>query len=444
LQATQTVQPVGANHQTASQLDLTLAGAPLLSIATAGQDRAVTVTLTYGAAFSGIQRAQFVNDGTTITGEIDGRAIVPRPAHGDPSKTRFADGAPPPDIQVDPALAKALQTLLHQAQQDAKTCHPAPATGAARRTRQAGRPAKATRRGGVRPADHPEQAAGCLALYVPCGTADAACIYSAGVGCAAAVFFYGVCLGAALLLCEYAALVCRKTVRVGGTCCPVTCGGSTDVANPFSDDPSCCEHGETCVNPDSNQSSCCPPGTNACAGVNCCQPNETCQPNGQCCAPNASLCGEVCCPNGSCHHGECCDFPNVTCGAACCAPLSRCCAGQCCAGICTNGICCVAPATYCNGSCCATNCCNGVCCPAGQSCGPNGNCAVVCGADEYACPVFPGNPPCCGRGRAVGSLQHCCPGVAATATARAGCCDFGLQCCTNGTLPNTCKTTCVA
>ncbi len=416
LQATQTVQPVGANHATASQLDVTLAGAPLLTIAIAGQDRAVTVTITYGAALQGIQRAQFVNDGTTITGDIDGRAIVPLPATSDPSKTRFADGAPPPDVQVDPDLAKAIQTLLHQAHQAAKTCRPAPATAAARRR-------------GMRPTSHPEENAGCLALYIPCASGQTICLYGVAGGCVAALFGYGICVGIGVAACEYAALVCRKTVRVGGTCCPVTCGGSTDVANPFSDDPSCCEHGETCVNPDSNQSACCPAGTQACAGVNCCKPDETCQPNGQCCAPGASLCGEVCCPNGSCQNGQCCDLPNVTCGAACCAPFSSCCAGQCCTGICTNGICCVAPATYCNGSCCANTCCNGVCCPAGQSC-VNGNCAVVCTVPHYACPNVPGNPPCCL------TAHTCCPGV--------GCCDIGLQCCAIGNGLNACKTTCVA
>ena len=109
LQGTHTLQPFSTTGQTNSQLNFTLGGAPLLTVETVGAGGVVTVTLTYGEAFSGIQRAQFINNGSTITGEIDGRAIVPLPANADPNSATFQDGGPWPNVQVDTALQAALR-----------------------------------------------------------------------------------------------------------------------------------------------------------------------------------------------------------------------------------------------------------------------------------------------------------------------------------------------
>lgn len=423
LRASQSVSPFSPDNGTASRLDVTLDGAPFLTITTTGQGRTVRASFEYGVAFGGIRRAQLSDDGTTLSGEINGRAIVPLPASADPASVRFADGNPPPTVTLEPDLAGALTRLLKAVSESVDDC--------------AGREQVSARA-------RPEASAACLALYIPCQTASTGCVAGVAGGCTAALFGYPVCVLAGLAACTYAGLQCRKSVRYSQTCCPVRCGGS-DVLNVFGEDPSCCERDETCIDPRANDRGCCAPGFTACAGVNCCAADETCQSNGQCCPSGSRLCGEVCCPNGSCQNGQCCDFPNVTCGTSCCPPFSSCCGGRCCRGICTSGVCCVAPETYCNGRCCANNCCNGVCCAGGETCGgPNGSCARTCATGEYACPVFPGNPPCCKIGRSVGGQQRCCPGVAATATAKAGCCDFGLKCCSVGNGRNACRDNCLA
>jgi hypothetical protein len=410
----QTVQPFGSEGQSASRIDLTLDGAPLLAIATEGAAGSVTVTLTYGDAFRGINRARFTNDGSTIRGEIDGRAIKPLQADGDPRQVRFEDGTAPPDVRVDPDLAEAIEAILKQAKQEAAACEPTPEAAGGRA--------------------NPQDSAGCLATYIPCTVGYSSCIYGVAGGCAASLFFYGVCVAIGLGVCFLAAERCRRAIRHNAPCCPVRCGGSPENAL-FFPDPGCCERGETCLDPDEAVNRCCPSGTRSCHALGCCAEDETCQPNGQCCRPNASLCGEVCCPNGSCQNGECCNSPDKPCGTTCCPSLSTCCAGQCCDGICTNGVCCNEPERYCNGSCCANNCCNGVCCAAGESCDPQtGSCAVVCNTgplgDQHACPNVPGNPACCRNGR------ECCPGV--------GCCSFGLECCSIGGGRNACRDTCIA
>ena len=129
LRVEQTVQQFGSRGETAGRMALTLGGAPLLTHEIEGAAGTVTVTVTYGEAFRGINQAWFTNDGTTIQGEIDGRAIEPLPADGDPRQARFADGGPPPEVRVDPELAKAIRALLQRAKEEAKACDPAPPAG---------------------------------------------------------------------------------------------------------------------------------------------------------------------------------------------------------------------------------------------------------------------------------------------------------------------------
>ena len=67
--------------------------------------------------------------------------------------------------------------------------------------------------------------------YIPCETGYVGCMYGTA-GCAAFLFAAGICVAAVILACTYAAAVCRRVVRLGPACCPVTCGGNLDSAIP--------------------------------------------------------------------------------------------------------------------------------------------------------------------------------------------------------------------
>ena len=393
LQATQTMQPFGAAGQTSSQLDFTLGNSPLLTVKTTGNGGVVTVNFIYGDAFRGIRRAQFTNDGSTITGEIDGRAINAMPAGADPNSATFQDGGPPPNVQVDPKLQAAIASAWEQLEQAAANCNGA-ARGAKTRSRRS-----EGEGGDVHAEANPQQSVGCLALYIPCQTGYVGCL-AGSAGCAALIFAAPICVAAVVLTCTYAAAVCRRVVRLGATCCPVKCGGNQDPANPFGDDPSCCEQGETCLDPNSNRSGCCPPGKSNCAGQ--------------------------CCTNGKCVNGFCCESPQFVCGNQCCGGFANCCGGQCCTGsccgnslccpgVCNGGVCCNNGSFPCGSGCCPTDraCCNGVCCNAGASC-INNQCVQVCSSNEFSC-----TPP--------GGTQRCCSNAQYTDCCSWGC---GVNACT--------------
>ena len=408
LQATHTLQPFGTAGQTNSQLDFTLGGAPLLTVQTEGAGGVVTVTFTYGDAFSGIRRAQFTNDGSTITGEIDGRAIVPLPAGADPNSATFQDGGPPPDVQVDPNLQAAITAVWQQLDQSAGNCNAAAsgvkgASGrhtsksASRRNRsQAG--SRRHQAGNIHAEDHPENDAECLALYIPCETGYVGCMFGTA-GCAAFLFGAGICVAVVVVACTYAAGVCRRVVRLGPTCCPVTCGGNLDTANPFGEDPGCCEEGETCFDPHDSRSACCPPGESAC--------------------------GDACCPNGNCMNGFCCRPPQFACGNECCGGFARCCGGHCCTGdccgnslccaggTCNGGVCCNPGSFPCGAGCCSNVCCNGNCCAPGADC-INNQCIQICTVNEFSC-----TPP--------SGVQRCCSNALYTDCCSWGC---GVNACT--------------
>lgn len=385
LQATQTLQPFGAQGQTSSKLDFTLGGAPVLTVETSGDDGVAITTLTYGGAFSGIRRAQITNDGTTISGTIDGRAIVPMPASANPNSATFQDGGPPPNVQVDPKLQAAIQGLWQEVGESAASCKAASGgqaasqrAGQASSRRNAKSASQRTKNGHAENGHieaHPEQDADCLALYIPCQTGYVGCLAGAA-GCAALLFGAPICVAAVVVTCTYAAGVCRRGIRLGPTCCPVRCGGNLDAANPFGEDPGCCEKNETCLDPNSSTSACCPPGTSSCGGV--------------------------CCSNGRCANGSCCEFPNFMCGGTCVGPFTPCCGGAVCNGTCIGNTCCTG-GFNCGGFCCQNgrSCCGGVCCGVGQVCNAQNQCTTQC---PVMCPIG-GNQTCCSAG-------DCCSGPA--------------------------------
>jgi hypothetical protein len=79
-----------------------------------------------GAAFQGIKKGVFTSDGTVLEGVIDGRRIVPLPMdQGPPDSIEFADGNPPPEVQVDPGVREALTAINAQASSEVDTHAPA-------------------------------------------------------------------------------------------------------------------------------------------------------------------------------------------------------------------------------------------------------------------------------------------------------------------------------
>jgi hypothetical protein len=383
-----TVQPFEDVGGTSSRIDVTFAGEPVLAIETERTPSALTVVVTYGDAFRGIRRARLTDDGTTVSGDIDGRAVVLPAGSSDPSELRFVDGEPPPDVKVNPDLMDAVAALLRQAEQGAKACAPEgselrAASAGQRGPSGKGRAGKRRRSQGRRGAAvgaeaNPEDDIECILLYIPCQSDLLSCEYGAATGCAGSLFFYVACALIATGICAVKAEQCRRTARHNAPCCPVRCGGDAE-GEIFGSDPSCCEEGESCLDPASNLSACCPPGERGCGGE--------------------------CCPNGSCIGGSCCKPPTGSvCGTQCCAGFDRCCGGTtCCTGSCIGSQCCQTPSTVCGDrNCCrpGETCCNGLCCAVGQVCDQTTN---RC-RDADPCPKQCPNGECCPEG------MVCCPG----------------------------------
>jgi hypothetical protein len=124
LRLVQTIQPFGASGASASRSELTLDGAPLLTIETAEDAATLTVTLAFGTAVTGVRQARLVNDGQTLTGTIDGQPIAPLSRADDPEALRLASGELPPELVLDPALETAIAALLTEAEQMARARQP--------------------------------------------------------------------------------------------------------------------------------------------------------------------------------------------------------------------------------------------------------------------------------------------------------------------------------
>jgi hypothetical protein len=340
------------------QTEVTLGDNSVLRIAHEVAEPGVITTVTYGGAFRGIDQARFTTDGATITGEIDGRALVPLPVDADPSQVTFADGGPPLEVQGDSKLVQAIQGLFAKAAQQAGACQPAQQKRSA--------------------STKDSSSFDCIAKQAKCG-ADAVECERAVVDAAAAcsiVPFLGtvVCAVVGTGYCAHEAATCVREAKYSPTCCPVRCGG--DVGDLFGPDPLCCEGGGSCLDPNSNQS-------------------------GGCCAAGTVGCGGECCPTGSCTSGFCCKTGvGAICGDQCCGPFASCCGGTtCCTGTCIGGSCCQSPNYDCGGFCCQSGnaCCSGHCCAPGQIC-ENNQCKTPTTCD------IPCNGQCCQPG------QFCCGG----------------------------------
>ena len=383
--------------------------------------RLAQVTVIYGSVFSGVREATFTSSGSSVTGVIDGRRIVPlsvpsgtAPGHFVVNSFKFEDGRPGPMLRVGADVQQVLEQVFRKAYAQAQKCSK---IASAQPMRQSV--------GG--PVDPPDPCNDCQSS---CASVLEDCSGGVAIACIAALFGYGACAAAGLAACDGAFLVCNAKCYIPGNgCCQQYCGGA------------CCDSSDTCI----NDSFCCPAGRTVCNGV-CCSDGEICN-SGICCPQGQVVCNNVCCRPGTvCTKGICCPAGQNVCSGICCAP------GQTCS---TEGICCTPlfrgpnPPVSCNGVCCqgqTDTCCGKTCCPVGEgaSC-VNGQCrygpcdGLDCGAFGNCCHTPSGpkccNGPCCGptccnQGDVClkdgyGNIVGCCPSGQVCGYS---CCPSGQKC----------------
>src|SRR4029078_4627390 len=73
-----------------------------------GKGLPTRIHTSYGPAFTGVKEVGFTSNGTTVSGSIDGRAIVPFPASAVPEMLQFQDGQPAPASSVSPTILQQL------------------------------------------------------------------------------------------------------------------------------------------------------------------------------------------------------------------------------------------------------------------------------------------------------------------------------------------------
>jgi hypothetical protein len=377
---------------------LRLGGAPLLTISSKSEGQTTTTVVDYAPPIKGITRATFVYDGSTMSGNVDGRALIPvplSPSALDPLSLpamRFADGRPPPNVSTPKTIESGLAIVLAQAQIGGRQkCDPS----------------------------NPS----CDSCEDNCNTEGYVCDGGALL-CLIAGPFAGECAAAASAVCAVKYEACGMNCEApGNACCQVPCSGGA-----------CCNFGDQCLPQGLGcctlpeiicGSQCCPTGIVQCdkaggccpqadtpCGPTCCAPGEQCSDSaeGICCAPTQTPCGTNCCAPGElCAdsvHGVCCPAGIATCGGGCCGtqielcqqPGNVCCQtplcnGQCCGNAaCVNGQCCFGPTTstgeccgfgttICSGQCCAGSCTTGgICCPFGETA-----CGSECCLEFSAC-----------------------------------------------------------
>jgi hypothetical protein len=424
----------------------------------------VQVQIEYGPLVPGVSSASAVVEEGIVSGMVDGRAFVPMPVDDefDASAASFQDGAPPPELGMDPDLEAAVTDLLAAAATTAEGCSAPNGNESENAEKVVGTALKNT--GHYSETVETQDCAECWGKCIAEGVACALACSFTGPG-------YAFCLGA----CIYHEVTCDDDCYDGGGgCCPVACYSAflVDV---------CCLEGEKCLNDELG--TCCGPGEKPCeqkyccegteecvkydlgvAGPNCCEPQDICGDSSQrCCNPTDDCIPEYawCCPAdqpfclvdlqpGCCdsdqecinNNSVCCDVLNI-CGDRCCTDEETCHAGVCCPQdkVCGTVCCdvldsaCIPELSLCCGF--DQDVCGSACCPIGESCVGGTACcpdARICG--DVCCPEAHGcdsqtnqctacpNPtdsPCLVGG--------CCPAGTLCQDVEGFCCNPGETCC---------------
>jgi hypothetical protein len=307
---------LAAGSPTNETYAVTLNGQPLYEITQQGMaGGGSTQSDTYFPPITGVHQVTSISDGTNITSVVDGRATVPMPLTASGSSVKFVDGAPPPALTIPVAIGDAIIELFNDMAAKLPSCAPVGAPAATPLSTPVV-DAVGTDQG------HPSQVDGsaCTTGEVACALAEGGCLaVSVGVDIACGPFAF-ICAPLTGASCIGAYVGCLGFVHRSGTdCCPVDCGGGSQLTNTIG---SCCEGGESCLkrSTSGHVALCCSSGQNACGGVECCGVDTTCMPvqgGRACCKPSQINSAGQCCPGGFGTNGQCCFLGSCTTAAQC-------------------------------------------------------------------------------------------------------------------------------
>ena len=396
-------------------------------------------TLTLGVGF-GYKEFVLTSDGKTISGRINGRAIIPFAISSNPKAPRFADGRPAPTVHGSRDIAEAVTAAFKRAATDTKKCVP-PATSRRTRARRTSGPFELaqvdeTWAGAEDSPGCQDCQNGCTSTFNTCAAAAeigaaSSCWWSFGIGCAAAA--------AALFACGQAEGSCTTNCSYSYACCPVQCQHNVD---PDFGPSQCCSANLTCVDPVNgwccptgdkltSNGICCPPSLSVCKGV-CCAKGQVCSTQGICCKQLHFNTQPVSCNGQCCAAGQGCapsaaSYPNAKSEPATCCPSHDIRHGKCCSGVSTGrarwcgDLCCTGPCDA-AGTGCAALCLSGIPCGS-KCCGPGYICAdaktstckkKACAHGQYACSDINSRlVVCCPKGQTCAAGTCCAKGQVA-------------------------------
>ena len=302
---TMTVQADGSH---VTDVEIAINGALAIHQTFSGPDASGTLSesIDYGTGIHGIIHAEFFTDGSTITGTVDGRALLPFAvgSASDSSALVFADGGALPTLSVDPGVTDAVSAI-------SRAVAAPTACGSTAQPRQffpeglPGGAAFGPAHTGSFPACN-DCLGICEGAYVGCDTAAVGGCIGLAVATAPISWLTGtICGAAALYSCDRLDQSCKGSCRdPGKDCCPIRCTQG------------CCGTGDTCVN-NGLPALCCDAGLQVCAGpkaTNCVDTSKAvCLPSGLACPNGTNICGtgadKICCL-GTCNGALCTPTPN--------------------------------------------------------------------------------------------------------------------------------------
>ena len=248
----------------------------------------------YFAPITGVRQSSGTFANGLVSAVVDGRSIVPAPLGTPPNAITFADGGPPPTLNIDPRLQHGVEELFELAHEQIERCLSGSLQSISPNVAAALDPPghlSATQRNGT-----------CHGCRISCHTAFVTCAYTAysiSLLCGPFAILCGV---GSTVACYEGELFCLGLCNTTDICCPVDCGGHRQAVTTEPVDllptVGCCFANETCL--DRSRALCCAPGNPPC-GTTCCGPGTQCAPT---------------VPNGT---------PSVCCSPANIGPLGTCC-----------------------------------------------------------------------------------------------------------------------
>jgi len=308
---------------TRNQVEIRLNNSPLIRFQTdaTGTDALVVHdSIMYFAPITGVQQSSGTFQNGLVSAVVDGRSIVPAPLGTPPNGITFADGGPPPTLNIDPRLQHGVEEIFELAHEQIEPCLATRLQGASPGTAAAAAAAldppghlSATQRNGT-----------CRGCRISCHTAFATCAYTAYSVSLLCGPFAILCGVGSTVACYEVELFCLGLCNTTDICCPVDCGGHRQAVTTEPVDllptVGCCFSGETCL--DRSRALCCSSGNPPC-GTSCCDPGAQCAPT----VPNGTP--SICCSPASIGRlGNCCLFGRCSSNADC--PASSCGADGCC------------------------------------------------------------------------------------------------------------------